>query len=177
MVDLPIVIGIQAGMVYSIGRIYEFTEEEYDIKALLISGGKKLTTDEMMFSIKTADKQKIKKETIKMGAKFGVGGGAFALKEIIIAVTKEIGKRAGMAGAGEALKFVPILGTLIGGMISASLNAGLTVSVGKNSLELFEKKLMDDNGAGFLWKRLKVYTNIFDQFLYMAEKVEYKTID
>ena len=66
-------------------------------------------------------------------------------------------------GSSNVIKAIPGIGTVIGGAISASINAGFTASMGKGTMKLFEDKLLgDDNGYSFLINRIKGYLNIFE---------------
>ena len=97
-----------------------------------------------------------------------------ATEQTIKTVVKEVIKEAGEKGSSSAIKAIPVIGTIIGGLISAAINAGFTASMGKGTMKLFEDKLLgDDNGYSFLINRIKGYLNIFEQIKYYSEKKDW----
>ena len=89
-------------------------------------------------------------------------------------VFKEVLKEGGEKGSSGIIKVIPGVGTLIGGLLSASINGGFTLSMGLGTMKLFEDKLLgDDNGYTFLINRIKRYLNIFSQLKYYSEKEDW----
>ena len=92
-------------------------------------------------------------------------------EQIIKIFGKNIIKKTCEKFGANSLKFVPVAGTIIGGTISAAINAYGTNSIGKTTMKLFEDKLLwHDNGYSFLINRIKGYLNIFEQIKFYSQK-------
>ena len=171
--DIFPVLSIQIGMILGLANLYGIDREKYNIKDIILSGGCTLgdvavnasfqsAMDLTKQGFKTVFKE-VSEEVIDDTAEQGVK-----------AIVKEVLKEGGEKTSSSAVKFIPGIGTLIGGLVSASINAGFTTSMEKEKIKLFENKLLgDDNGYTFLINRIKSYQNIFNQFKYYSEKEDW----
>ena len=171
--DIIPVLSIQIGMILGLANLYGIDREKYNIKDIILSGGCTLGDVAVNASVQSAmdlTKQgfktvfkEVSEEVIDDTAEQGVK-----------AIVKEVLKEGGEKTSSSAVKFLPGIGTLIGGLVSASINAGFTTSMGIGTMKLFEDKLLgDDNGYTFLINRIKSYQNIFNQFKYYSEKEDW----
>ena len=171
--DIAPVIAIQIGMIIGLAKIYEIKRNQYNLKDIILSGGCSLGDIAINGGLQSS------MEITKQGFKT-------VLKEVteevvddvtehtVKAVVKEVLKESGEKGTSGIIKFIPGVGTLIGGLVSATINGGFTVSMGLGTMKLFENKLLgDDNGYTFLINRIKRYQNIFSQLKYYSEKEDW----
>ena len=167
--DIAPVIGIQIAMIISLAKIYGIKGNQYKLKDIILSGGCSLGDAAVNAGVQSA--MDITKEGFKTVFKEVAEEAADEVTEHTIKnVVKEVLKEGGEKGSSGALKCIPGIGTLIGGLISAAINAGFTISMGKGTMKLFEDKLLgDDNGYSFLKNRIKGYQNIFLQLQYYSE--------
>ena len=172
-VDIAPVIGIQISMILALAKTYGITKEKYKLKDIILSGGCSLGDAAINAGAQSAmqlTKQGFK--TIFKGVTEEVIDGA--TEQTIKTVVKEVIKEAGEKSSSSSIKAIPVIGTIIGGFISATINAGFTASMGKGTMKLFEDKLLgDDNGYSFLINRIKGYLNIFEQIKYYSEKKDW----
>lgn len=170
--DIIPVLSIQIGMILGLANLYGIDREKYNIKDIILSGGCTLGDVAVNASVQSAmdlTKQGFK-TVFKEAAEEVIDD---TTEQGVKAIVKEVLKEGGQKSS-SAVKFIPGIGTLIGGLVSASINAGFTASMGKGTMKLFEDKLLgDDNGYTFLINRIKSYQNIFNQFKYYSEKEDW----
>lgn len=170
--DIIPVLSIQIGMILGLANLYGIDREKYNIKDIILSGGCTLGDVAVNASVQSAmdlTKQGFK-TVFKEAAEEVIDD---TTEQGVKAIVKEVLKEGGQKTS-SAVKFIPGIGTLIGGLVSASINGGFTASMGKGTMKLFEDKLLgDDNGYTFLINRIKSYQNIFNQFKYYSEKEDW----
>ena len=172
--DIAPVIGIQIGMIIGLAKVYGITQRQYKLKDIILSGGCSLgdaavnvTVQSVMDVTKQGFKTVIKEVTEEVVDDVAEE----TVKNVVKAVIKEGGEK----GTSQVLKVIPGLGTIIGGLISAGINAAFTASMGKGTMKLFEDKLLgEDNGYSFLINRIKGYLNIFSQIKYYADNEDWE---
>ena len=171
--DIAPVIGIQVGMILSLANIYGITKEKYNLKDIILSGG--YTLGDAAVNAGAQNLMKLTKQGFK--TVFKEATEEFiddAAEQTIKTVVKEVMEETSKKGSSNVIKAIPGIGTVIGGAISASINAGFTASMGKGTMKLFEDKLLgDDNGYSFLINRIKGYLNIFEQIKFYSDKKDW----
>ena len=69
------------------------------------------------------------------------------------------------------IKYIPVVGTIIGGFTSSLINAGFTANFGRNCFKSFEKNLLgNDHGFTYLKNRIDIYKDIFSQISFLSKK-------
>ena len=172
-VDIAPVIIIQVSMILALAKIYGITKDKYNLKDVILSGGCTLGDAAINAGVQGAMKITGQgfKTVFKEVAEEVIDDAA---EQTIKAITKEILKGAGEKGSTSIVKVVPVIGTILGGLVSAGINAGFTALMGERAMKLFEEKLLgDDNGYSFLVNRIKGYLNIFEQIKFYAEKKDW----
>ena len=81
----------------------------------------------------------------------------------------------GLKKTSQLIKYIPVVGTIIGGFASSIINAGFTANFGRYCLKLFENNLLgNDNGFIYLKNRIDIYKDIFHKFyLYPKRKLRF----
>ena len=171
--DIIPVVAIQVGMIIGLAKIYEINSKQYKLKDIILSGGCSL--GDMAINGGIQSSMEITKQGFKTVFKEVTEEVVDDVAEHTVkAVVKEVLKEGGEKGTSGIIKVIPGVGTLIGGLVSASINGGFTVSMGFGTMKLFENKLLgDDNGYSFLINRIKRYQNIFSQLKYYSEKEDW----
>lgn len=171
--DIAPVIAIQIGMIIGLAKIYEIKRNQYNLKDIILSGGCSLGDIAINGGLQSS--MEITKQGFKTVFKEVTEEVVDDVTEHTVkAVVKEVLKESGEKGTSGIIKFIPGVGTLIGGLVSATINGGFTVSMGLGTMKLFENKLLgDDNGYTFLINRIKRYQNIFSQLKYYSEKEDW----
>ena len=171
--DIAPVIGIQVGMILSLANIYGITKEKYNLKDIILSGG--CTLGDAAVNAGAQNLMKLTKQGFKTVFKEATEELIDdAAEQTIKTVVKEVMEETSKKGSSNVIKAIPGIGTVIGGVISASINAGFTASMGKGTMKLFEDKLLgDDNGYSFLINRIKGYLNIFEQIKFYSDKKDW----
>lgn len=171
--DIAPVIFIQIGMIIGLAKIYEIKRNQYNLKDIILSGGCSL--GDMAINSGLQSSMEITKQGFKTVFKEVSEEVVDDVAEHTVkTVVKEVLKESGEKGTSGIIKVIPGVGTLIGGLLSASINGGFTVSMGLGTMKLFENKLLgDDNGYTFLINRIKRYLNIFSQLKYYSEKEDW----
>ena len=171
--DIAPVIGFQILMILSLEDIYEIPREQYNIKDILLLGGSSIENASINAGVQSlmhTSKQGFK-TVIKEMSEEAIEGATEQMTKI---VGKNIVKKTCEKFGINSMKFVPIAGTVIGGAVSAAINAYSTNSIGKTTMKLFEDKLLgDDNGYSFLINRIKGYLNIFEQIKSYSKKKDW----
>ena len=148
--DIPQVIGIEVSMVFSIAACYGFKPSDFNIFKVFESNGE---------DIGVSDNRHINFISISRLIKE-------VSKEIISEVTES-----GLKKTSELIKYIPVVGTIIGGFASSLINAGFTANFGKNCLKSFEKNLLgNDHGFTYLKNRIDIYKDIFSQISFLSQK-------
>jgi len=168
--DLVPVIGLQIGMIVGLAKVYEIKKGQYNLKDIILSGGCSL--GDMAINGGIQSSMEITKQGFKTVFKEAAEEVVDDVAEHTVkTVVKEVLKEGGEKGTSGIIKFIPGVGTLIGGLVSAAINGGFTVSMGLGTMKLFENKLLgDDNGYTFLINRIKRYQNIFSQLKFYSVK-------
>jgi len=160
-------------MILSLANIYGITKEKYNLKDIILSGG--YTLGDAAVNAGAQNLMKLTKQGFK--TVFKEATEEFiddAAEQAIKTVVKEVMEETSKKGSSNMIKAIPGIGTVIGGAISASINAGFTASMGKGTMKLFEDKLLgDDNGYSFLINRIKGYLNIFEQIKFYSDKKDW----
>ena len=140
-------------MVFTIAALYGFKPSDFNIFTVFESNGKDIVSSDNRFTNFISIYRVIKE----------------ASKEIVSEVMEN-----GLKKTSEFIKYVPVVGTIIGGIASSLINAGFTANFGRNCLKSFEKNLLgNDNGFTYLKNRIDIYKDIFHKFyLYPKKKIE-----
>ena len=137
-------------MVFSIAACYGFKPSDFNIFKVFESNGE---------DIGVSDNRHINFISISRLIKE-------VSKEIISEVTES-----GLKKTSEFIKYIPVVGTIIGGFASSLINAGFTANFGKNCLKSFEKNLLgNDHGFTYLKNRIDIYKDIFSQISFLSQK-------
>ena len=148
--DIPPVIGIEVAMVFSIAACYGFKPSDFNIFKVFESNGE---------DIGVSDNRHINFISISRLIKE-------VSKEIISEVTES-----GLKKTSELIKYIPVVGTIIGGFASSLINAGSTANFGINCSKSFEKNLLgNDHGFTYLKNRIDIYKDIFSQISFLSQK-------
>ena len=171
--DIIPVISIQVGMIIGLSKIYEIKREQYKIKDIILSGGCSLGDVAINGGVQSSmeiTKQGFKTIFKEVGEEIVDDAAEHTVKTVVKEVLEESSEKV----SSNILKFIPGIGTILGGLVSASINGGFTISMGLGTMKLFEDKLLgDDNGYTFLINRIKRYQNIFSQLKYYSEKEDW----
>jgi uncharacterized protein (DUF697 family) len=120
------------------------------------------------------------KLTSEVGEEIGKMTTSKITKEIATELMKKSGKTSVMGGAAETSKFVPIIGTIIGGSISGSLNLASTIGMGLAVCKFFRYLVCLTAGANYILVKKKNIDKIFEYIRnvinnnnYNINKIEY----
>ncbi len=83
-------------------------------------------------------------------------------KEIATELIKQSGKSSVAESAAETLKFIPIIGTILGGTISGTINLSSTVGMGLAVRKFFKYLVCLTVGAGYILNKKKIIDEIFE---------------
>ena len=142
-------------MVFTIAALYGFKPSNFNIFTVFESNGKDIGSSDNRFTNFISNSRIIKE----------------VAKEIVSEVIESELKKTSVKKTSEFIKYVPGVGTIIGGIASSLINAGFTANFGRNCLKSFEKNLLgNDNGFTYLKNRIDIYKDIFSQILSLSEK-------
>ena len=156
--------------------------EEYLVKSSIKEGGIKFTTQVTEKAVEYGTgiiTKKISSEIIKEGGEvigkeigkqlatetgeeIGKMTTSQITKEIATELIKQSGKTSSAETVGETSKFIPLIGTIIGGTISGSLNLASTVGMGLAVKKFFKYMVCLTAGANYILNKKKNIDKIFE---------------
>lgn len=119
------------------------------------------------------------KLTSEAGEEIGKMTTSKITKEIATELMKKSGKTTVVGSAAESSKIVPIIGTIIGGSISGSLNLASTIGMGLAVRKFFKHLVCLTAGANYILVKKKNIDKIFEYIEniinnnYIIKKIEY----
>ena len=129
LLDIPIVIGIQIGMILSLSALYGLSGKDYSLKDILLSDGS--IGDNVIKTIGSTFM-----EGVKIGIKSTIEGFSKETEKIVFKyVLKESAKLFSKASVSEFIKSAPILGTIIGSTVSGGIFAAYTILLGAKTIK------------------------------------------
>ncbi len=119
------------------------------------------------------------KLTSEAGEEIGKMTTSKITKEIATELMKKSGKTTVAESAAESSKFVPIIGTIIGGTISGSLNLASTIRMGLAVRKFFKHLVCLTAGANYILVKKKNIDKIFEYIenVFNDDNYEIKKID
>ena len=166
MIDISSTLIIQTGMIISIGLVYGYSAGEIPINNLfqvLFGGAVNIVGDAAEIGAKNALEfggkyatEKIAKVTIEISKKTTQK----VVKEITTVLLNYSSKTASALIASGS-KIIPVIGSILGGLISGAINYFTTDIMGKKCMEYFENLLKKTGGADFYITRKNIYKNLF----------------
>jgi uncharacterized protein (DUF697 family) len=121
-----------------------------------------------------------KKLTTEAGEEIGKMTTSRITKEIATELMKQSGKTTATESVSETSKFIPIIGTIIGGTISGAINLGSTVGMGLAVKKFFKYLVCLTAGAGYVLNKKKIIDEIFNYIerrIVNYEKINQVTIE
>ena len=113
---------------------------------------------------------------IAIAAQFGKSLKKAEVAEILKNLSKSVGVGAVVAGAGKVIgsliKFIPGIGTAVGGAISASTAAVGTTAIGLAAIAFFTPDFSEKDFFEFIHERAKSYNSTIDRFKEFADIFE-----
>ena len=107
----------------------------------------------------------IGKNILKEGAEEGAKQIVKASSEVALEPIKYLigllAKSTIKSEAGEGIKYIPIIGTIIGGILASVINTICTSSLCYKCQQYYEKKIVDNFGLNFLKNRMKSFKNLY----------------
>lgn len=89
-------------------------------------------------------------------------------KEITTELMKQSGKKSVSANLAETSKFIPIIGTILGGVISGSINLGTSVGMGLSVRKFFRYLVCLNAGSGYILSKKEKIDKIL---LYIERRI------
>ena len=178
LADIPVVLGLQAWAIISIGESYGFNIHEINFfKCLQYCFGSSIGE---FAQVGTKGAALIGKNILKEGAEEGAKqliktSSKSALKPINYLI-ELLAKSAAKSEAGEGLKTVPIIGTIIGGILSSVINITTTSTLCYKCQKYYEQEIIDNFGLNFIRNRIEIFTNLFMKLSQFEDK-EYNEIE
>ena len=109
-----------------------------------------------------------KKFTTEAGEEIGKITTSKITKEIATELMKQSGKTTATESAAETSKFIPIIGTIVGGTISGTINFSSTLVMGLKVRKFFRHLVLLTSGAGYIINKKKIIDEIFE---YMEKNI------
>ena len=103
-----------------------------------------------------------KQITTEAGEEIGKMTTSKITKEIATELIKQSGKSSVVESTAETSKFIPIIGTIIGGTISGTINLSTTVGMGLAVRKFFKYLVCLTAGAGYILNKKKIIDEIFE---------------
>ena len=169
--DIPIVLAIQAGAIIRIGQSYSFDYKEIDfIDCLKYCFGSSIV-EVAQIGVEGASiiGKNILKEGAEQGVKQLVKTSSKATLKPLNYLIELLAKYVIKSGTREEIKAIPILGTIIGGILASSINTINTSTLCYKCQKYYEKKVLDDLGLNFLKNRIECFKNLYLKLVEFAD--------
>ena len=95
-------------------------------------------------------KEITKKIISETGEELGKRTTTQVTKEIAVELMKQSGKKTASVNLAETSKFIPIIGTIIGGVISGTINLGTSIGMGLSVRKFFRYLVCLNAGSGYI---------------------------
>ena len=177
LADIPVVLGLQAWAIISIGQSYGFNINEINfLKCLKYCFGSSVGE---LTQAGTKGAALIGKNILKEGVEEGSKqlikvSSESALKPINYLI-ELLAKSTIKSEAGEGVKTIPIIGTIIGGILSSVINTITTSTLCYKCQKYYEQQILDNFGLNFLKNRIEIFYNLIIK-LGQIEDGEYNEI-
>ena len=167
MIDISSTLIIQTGMIISISLLYGYSAGEIPINNLLqflFGSGVNIAGDAAEIGTKNAI-QFLGKETVEKIAKVTIDISKKTTQMVVNEITTTLFQYSSQGAAkwlASASKFVPVAGSILGGLISGGINYFTTKIMGERCIKYYESLLKKSGGANFYIARRKSYVNLFN---------------
>lgn len=143
-VDIPIVLSIQAYAIIKIGQVYGFNYEQINFLDCL---------QECYGSSVGESAQIVAEGGVILGKEAIEKGATISVKQLM----KYLPSLAARTTSSEISKSIPIIGTIIGGVISSVVNTTTTATLCYKCQKYYEKQLEETQGLYFLKNRIESF--------------------
>ena len=147
----------------------EIASKKITEKAITSVATKKISGEIIKEGGEILGKEITKKIVSETGEEIGKRTSTQVAKEIAEELVKQSGKKTATANLAETSKFIPIIGTIIGGAISGSINLGTSVGMGLSVRKFFRYLVCLNAGSGYILSKKE---NIDRIFSYIERRIE-----
>ena len=123
---------------------------------------KKISTEIIKEGGEIIGKEIGKQLTTEAGEEIGKMTTSRITKEIATNIMKQSGKKTATGTVAESSKIIPIIGTIIGGTISGTINLGSTIGMGLAVRKFFKYLTCLTAGADYVLNKKKIIDKIFN---------------